>query len=151
MVRGLIGPFALTKREVDDVVPNASAGAFALGYSSYAGPFIVQYVGRADDLRSRLNELVPTDYRQFTFECYPSVRAAFEKECELYHFLNPADNKAHPDCPAGESWKCPNCAAVQETQRGEQAPDSPLLRPAQLPTGPVSQVQASHRHIRSQP
>lgn len=98
MWTGLAGPFTLTACEVDQAVPQTSPGAYALGYSNHLGTFIVQYVGRAADLKGTLKRWAPTEYRQFMFEYYPTEQAAFEKECELYHFFSPADNEEHADC-----------------------------------------------------
>lgn len=76
-------------------MPQASLGVYALGDSNHLGTFIVQYVGRGDDLNSALKRWAPTEYRQFMFEYYPTEQAAFEKECELYHLFSPPDNKTH--------------------------------------------------------
>ncbi len=109
MIKGLAGPFSLTAREIEASVSNGSPGTYALGYSSHAGRFIVEYVGAADDLKPALREWVPTHYQQFMFEHYPSARAAFEKLCDLYHFFKPPDNKDHPAPLEGEDWPCPYC------------------------------------------
>jgi hypothetical protein len=72
--------------------------------------FNVFYVGRSDtDVAGRLKQHAAEWYPQFFYEYYPSSKAAFEKECNLYHDFNPPDNKAHPARPQNSNWKCPRC------------------------------------------
>jgi hypothetical protein len=108
---GLWGPFSLTPRGIDAAVSDASPGVYVLGKSVEAeGEFRVLYVGRDDrDIRSRLKLQVAKWYPQFFYKYYFSAQAAFEKECELYHSLNPPDNKAHPARSDGTDWTCPRC------------------------------------------
>lgn len=107
---GLRGPYPLTKTGVEDEVTKALPGAYVLGRSDTTA-FRISYVGRADDdVRKRIRDHVPEPYPQFKYEYYPSPRAAFEKECNLYHDFTPPDNKAHPARPAGANWKCPVCS-----------------------------------------
>ena len=66
-------------------------------------------MGRSDkDLNDRLKDHIG-EYGRFKFEYYGSAKAAFEKECHLYHDFTPQDNKIHPDRPDGSNWKCPVC------------------------------------------
>lgn len=107
---GLRGPFPLTGSGVDKEVTKKSAGAYALGNTNDKGAFVVKYVGRSDDdVNARLKQHVPQSYTQFKYEYYSSAKAAFEKECNLYHDFNPPDNLIHPDRPDGTNWKCPQC------------------------------------------
>jgi len=108
---GLRGPFSLKTAEVNGAVTVKSAGAYALGYTNQGNTFIIQYVGRSDDdVNARLQKHVIEAYPQFKFEYYPSAKAAFEKECNLYHDFNPPDNKVHPARPENANWGCPRCA-----------------------------------------
>jgi hypothetical protein len=108
---GLRGPFSLTTFGIDNAVTVTSPGAYALGYTGTDGRFYIQYVGRSDDdIGKRLKDWAPTNYAQFKFEYYSSPEAAFEKECELYHDFDPADNTVHPARPKGSNWECPRCS-----------------------------------------
>lgn len=107
---GLKGPYSLTSSGVDNAVTKASAGAYALGKSD-GGTFYVSYIGRSDsDVNARLKKHVGK-YNQFKFDYFGSPKAAFEKECNLYHDFgaNYLDNEIHPDRPEGSGWKCPRC------------------------------------------
>lgn len=104
----LRGPFPLTGDGVAKNVTRTSPGAYALGHSD-GGSYYIYYVGRSDaDVATRLRQHIG-EYRQFKYEYYPSAKAAFEKECRLYHDFKPRDNKNHPARPAGSGWKCPVC------------------------------------------
>jgi hypothetical protein len=105
---GLRGPFALTVDGINTAVKSTSSGAYALGYSK-DNTFYVDYVGRSDsDVANRLKNHVGS-YKQFKYEYYGSARAAFDKECRLYHDFKPGNNKIHPDRPNGSGWSCPVC------------------------------------------
>jgi hypothetical protein len=110
---GLRGPFSLTSAGIDSEVTRTSAGAYALGKTDDQNVFHIHYVGRADsDVATRLKAHVPKWYPQFKFEYYPSAKAAFEKECNLFHDFGPGDNEVHPARPQGASWTCPRCTAL---------------------------------------
>jgi hypothetical protein len=105
---GLNGPYTLTAANIDAVVTKISPGAYALGYSE-GDTFYIHRVGRSDnDLNKRLKDYVG-DYNQFKYDYFPSAKAAFEKECNLYHDFKPKDNVNHPDRPNGSNWSCPRC------------------------------------------
>ena len=105
---GLRGSFPLTKNSINENVTRLSPGAYALGRSGN-GKFYINYVGRSDsDVKGRLHDHVGT-CSHFKYEYYTSSKAAFGKECRLYHDFNPSANKIHPDRPAGSGWKCPVC------------------------------------------
>jgi len=109
---GLRGPYPLDEQTIDRVVTETSSGAYALGKTKDT-TFYIKYVGRSDDdVNGRLKDHVG-EYEQFKYEYYPSAKAAFEKECQLWHdFGEPEgtlDNKSHPDRPDGTGWKCPRC------------------------------------------
>ena len=105
---GLVGPYALTDKEIDSQVASTSPGAYALGHVEN-GDFIVDYVGRSDiDLNDRLHDHV-SSYQAFKFGYLGSASAAFAKECSLYHDFKPKGNSIHPARPNGTNWKCPGC------------------------------------------
>ncbi len=105
---GLYGPHPLTLAGVSANVKGVGPGAYALGKTDANGTFYVDYVGRSDDdLAARLQRHTPEKYPQFKHAFYPSAKAAFEKECNLYHDFNPPDNKVHPARPRGTNWTCP--------------------------------------------
>jgi hypothetical protein len=110
---GLFGPFSLTTVGVNDHVKGLGAGAFALGDLNQNGGLTVKYVGRSDeDLSARLLQHVPKAYTHFKYGFYPSAKAAFEKECTLYHDFNPPDNLVHPARPRNSNWACPKGCAL---------------------------------------
>jgi hypothetical protein len=105
---GLKGAYALANDKIDEVVTKTSAGAYALGKSEDE-TFYVSYVGRSDsDVNSRLKKHVGK-YKHFKYDYFSSPKAAFEKECNMYHDFSNLDNDVHPARPAGSSWTCPRC------------------------------------------
>lgn len=105
---GLRGSFPLTHESINTNVTKTSPGAYALGYVSET-TFYIDYVGRSDtNVATRLKQHIGA-YRRFKFEYYASAKAAFEKECRLYHDFKPTDNKVHPARPNGSGWECPVC------------------------------------------
>lgn len=107
---GLNGPFSLTSDGVAGAVTRISAGAYVLGRILANGNFQIDYAGRSDgDVAGRLQQHVPERYTHFKFGYFASAKAAFEKECRLYHDFDPPDNKVHPARPQGSDWKCPVC------------------------------------------
>lgn len=105
----LTGPFALTDAEINQNVTRVSAGAYALGPIDNAGTFYVHRIGRSDtDLNKRLHDYVG-QYACFKADYFPSAKAAFEKECHLFHDFKPVNNTLHPDRPKGSNWMCPCC------------------------------------------
>lgn len=106
---GLLGPFALTDSVIDQEVNQTSAGAFALGNPENGAGFEVLYVGRSDsDVNAQLHVHVGA-YERFKFVYCSSEKAAFEKECGLFHDFDPYDNPVHPRRPMGSDWTCPRC------------------------------------------
>jgi hypothetical protein len=105
----LTGPHALTKKTIDEVVTETSAGVYALGFNDTTNTFFIDYVGRSDnDVNNRLHEW-EGKYEQFKFDYFPSAKAAFEKECKLFHDFEPPGNTTHPDRPEDTNWICPRC------------------------------------------
>lgn len=106
---GLSGPYRLTFDTIDSAVARKSAGVFALGHADAAGRFCVNHVGRSDaDVRARLLECIGSD-TLFKYSYFPTSRAAFERECELFHDIGPPRSRVHPDRPKGTTWECPRC------------------------------------------
>jgi hypothetical protein len=106
---GLRGPFSLTDNGIKNEVLRTSPGAYALG-DEKDSTFYVKYIGRSDsDVNDRLHDHVGGSYSKFKYEYYSSSKAAFEKECHLYHDFSPDANKVHPARPSGSSFKCPDC------------------------------------------
>lgn len=65
----------------------------------------LEYVGRADeDMNERLKEWL-NSFGWFFFAYADSATDAFQKECALYHHINPPANAVHPVRPVGSS--CP--------------------------------------------
>jgi hypothetical protein len=107
---GLHGPYDLTESGVSNQVKGVGHGAYALGSVGVDGTFYINYVGRSDeDLAARLQQHTPTRYPKFKYGFFPSAKAAFDKECQLYHDFTPPDNKVHPATPRGETCGCPRC------------------------------------------
>lgn len=105
---GLHGNYDLSNEVIDRNVLH-SAGAYLLGTKISDGSMIVHYTGRSDsDLNARLKNHVDK-YRAFAFINLASVKAAYEKECYLFHTFNPRDNSVHPAKPEYTSYRCPHC------------------------------------------
>lgn len=122
---GLRGSYSLNNETIDaKVTRKNSAGAYALGHVETEKKneeerkiFYVNYVGRSDDdINGRLKEWVGK-YPRFKFEYYDSPRAAFKKECSLYHGFGEKetlDNDKHPERSKNKNWKCPRCDIFNE-------------------------------------
>lgn len=117
--------YALNNDKIDEVVTKKSAGTYVLGHEKTEKKdekevtnFFVDYVGRADsDVNDRLKSWVGKKYERFKFGYYGSPKAAFEKECEIYHDFGEnkdLDNKNHPDRPDDSNWQCPRCKIFEE-------------------------------------
>jgi DNA-binding response OmpR family regulator len=105
---GLHGPFRLNDRSIDSRVTRTSAGVYALDNPGISGTFRITCVGRSDDLNNQLHVHVG-GYKYFKYVYCDSARAAFEKECSLYHRFEPQDNPSHPLRPGLIEWTCPLC------------------------------------------
>lgn len=106
---GLSGPFPLTFEGIEKALPRIGAGVFALGSRDFGGRFVIQSIGRSDvDVKQRLRECIGAG-THFKFDYFPSDKAAFEKECALFHDLAPPGNHVHPGRPAGTTFRCPRC------------------------------------------
>ena len=105
----LKGPFLLTAEKVKVAVTAVLPGAYVLGHTDDAGTFIVEKVGRSDDnLKKTLQDQVEC-FSEFRFEHFHSAKAAFEKECDLYHNFMVEMDYVHPTRLDGSYWKCPHC------------------------------------------
>lgn len=108
---GLRGSFPLTVESIDKEVKFIAPGTFGLGVLNSDGRFMMLFVGRSDsDVRKTLKTYVGKANR-FKFECYDDPAQAFQKECELFHFVKPKANKIHPQRMAGSDWRCASCGA----------------------------------------
>ena len=106
---GLQGPYPLSFDAIDAAVRSKSAGVYALGHADAQGRFCINHVGRSDsDLRSRLLDCIGSE-RLFKYGYLPSSQAAFRKECELFHDVQPPRLLVHPGRPKGTTWECPRC------------------------------------------
>ena len=93
---GLLGPYRLNFDTIDAAITRSSAGVYALGYTSPEGRFCINHVGRADtDVKSKLRNCIGSA-TLFKFGYLPTSKAAFERECELFHDLSPPGNRVHP-------------------------------------------------------
>ena len=107
---GLEGPFPLQRGTIDNLVIRISPGAFILGNGD-AAKMVVRYIGRSDhDVASRLKDFLGF-YSWFEFGYFETAKAAFEKECQLYHEFGDVtlENKLHPSRRAFSGWRCPRC------------------------------------------
>jgi len=109
---GLFGPHPLTSQGIDAAVKGAGVGTYVLGRQE-PNNFIVNYVGRSDtDLNDRLKDWEGSKYTHFKFGFFETAKAAFEKECTVFHDFGGSaklDNDIHPDRPNGSGWRCPRC------------------------------------------
>jgi hypothetical protein len=104
---GLHGPYPLTTKGIDDNVKGVGVGAYALGHVDPNNAFNVTRIGRSDDdLNKRLHDY-EGQYKSFKYGFLTSIKAAYEKECRLYHDFTPPDNLIHPARPEGTDYKCP--------------------------------------------
>lgn len=112
---GLYGPYVLSSEKIDEVVTKTSAGVYVLTREDSSDSFTVNYVGRSDsDLNGRLKKWVGVNgYKRFKFGYFDSAKAAFEKECSVYHDFSGLNNEIHPQRPAGTNWQCPSCNVFQ--------------------------------------
>jgi hypothetical protein len=102
-------PLRLVPWLVRTLVPERYVGTYALHQDGD-----VVYVGRSDDLRSRL--IVHAENRRadfFTYDVHKSSLHAFEVESALYHILSGSiTNRIHPAAPKKSGATCPFCRAA---------------------------------------
>ena len=115
---GLNGPYKLDNDTIDKAVTKKSAGAYALGYLKDR-KFVPKYIGRdGKDVNDRLKKWVGKGHSHFEFKYYDSPKAAFEKECTLYHdWKKQLNNKIHPARPDDSNLQCPRCDAFKEKKQ----------------------------------
>lgn len=110
---GLLGPYRLAYDDIQDAVQGEMPGAFALGHNDHMGRFCISRVGRSDtDVRQELCQFIGSA-NLFKFDFLSSAKAAFEKECSLFHDFSPRGNLVHPARPAGADWTCPCCSILR--------------------------------------
>jgi hypothetical protein len=104
---GLYGPHQLNQQNINQYLAGKGPGVYVLD-STTDGNFKVDYVGRSDDdLPGRLKKWIGEGYAYFKYGYYKTMKAAFEKECQIYHDFDPPDNIIHPDAPNGTNYVCP--------------------------------------------
>lgn len=112
---GFQGVYALKAATIDNAVTKTSAGAYVLTKRDPKDAFTVNYVGRSDtDLNARLKSWAAgsNSYTHFKAGYCSSPKAAFEKECHLFHDFGGTkdlDNSVHPARPNNTNWACPVC------------------------------------------
>ncbi|QCE34166.1 hypothetical protein FAI40_01765 [Acetobacteraceae bacterium] len=107
--------YPLTNEEISQAVKVTRPGAYALGHINKGSAFCVDYIGRSDaDLADCLKKHAEAkQYPYFKFMCLKSAKAAFEKECNLYHDFKPDGNDKHPEDSKGNTKeKCPRCPKI---------------------------------------
>jgi hypothetical protein len=111
---GLLGPYRLTFDGIQTAIANPMPGVFALGHLDGSGRFCVTRVGRSDDdVSSALRDFIGSE-NYFKFDVLSSSKAAFEKECGLYHDFSPRGNRIHPARPPQSDWTCPHCRMLNQ-------------------------------------
>ncbi|HJX83279.1 MAG TPA: hypothetical protein VJ723_02925 [Candidatus Angelobacter sp.] len=104
---GLFGPYPFNQENLSLYVAGKGAGVYALDRTTDGG-FKVHYVGRSDDdLPDRLGDHLDEGYAYFKYGYFDTPKAAFAKECQIYHDFNPPDNVVHPAKPPGVVCSCP--------------------------------------------
>ena len=115
MDTGLFGPVALSVDDIDKNVRGVSPGTYLLGRPG-DNVFLASYVGRSDtDLNGRLKNWVGSKYSHALYGFFQTAKAAFNKECALFHAFGGAaklDNEVHPARPKGTDWTCAHCNAL---------------------------------------
>lgn len=105
----------LSTNRIDETITFSAPGVYLLDRTT-TGPFNVNYVGRSDDdVAGRLKKhAAKGTYKFFQFEYAMNAKAAFERECQLYHNFDNLDNDVHPARPAGTNYPCPvkGCKAL---------------------------------------
>jgi len=112
----MAGFYKLDSATIDQTVTTKSPGVYALDRTITPG-FTVNYVGRADDdVAKRLKKWASEGYyKYFQFEYHSTVKAAFDRECQLYHLYPKLDNLIHPARPENTNYPCPvvGCRALR--------------------------------------
>jgi hypothetical protein len=100
------GPLPLDVQVLQHAVHENRVGVYVLGHGN--GKFRVVLVGRAEDLRASLVAYIG-QYDQFLYTYCTSNHDAFRRECRLYHYYRPSQNRSHPLRSPGTTWDCPIC------------------------------------------
>ena len=113
---GLKGSFPLERITSDARVVAVSPRIFPLYRWADGWKFTIRRVGRSDaDVNRRLHAYVGR-YSHFKFDYSPSSSTAFEKECSLFHRLNPQDNRS----PHSTSWHPVEMSHVRDIRLTER-------------------------------
>lgn len=105
------GPFLLTAEKVSIAVAASKAwpGTYMLGHTDDDGTFVVETIGRSDSNVKETLKAHAGQYQRFAFQYCATAKAAFERECDLYHELMAERGDPHPTRLEGSYWKCPHC------------------------------------------
>jgi len=105
---GLGNAYPLTTDEINEQVDADRIGVYVLG-DIKDKTFYVDYVGRSDnDVNGRLRDYVSGAHSHFKFGYCATKKAAFEKECTIWHdFPELQKKQVHPDRPNGSDDPCP--------------------------------------------
>jgi hypothetical protein len=101
--------YELSRAAIEKHVQFSTYGNYALGHRRGDG-FVPKYVGRSEDLPSRLLTYTGTcKYSAFKFAYAQSELEMIDHECRNYHdFIEQLDNEIHPERPS-EAGLCPYC------------------------------------------
>ena len=106
---GLFGPYLLSEYEIHHNIVGGEIGVYALGFTGKDGVFYIDRVGRSEKTLTATLKKYEGMYKEFKFRFYATEKAAYEKECDLFHSFKPRDNVAHPRGQKGTRLKCPVC------------------------------------------
>jgi hypothetical protein len=109
------GPYRLTPEAIERAITAIQPGTFAIGYVKENGAFVIRYVGRSGtDVRKAVREQQADPTSWFKWSPAVSDKAAFDKECKVYHDFGEdavLENEGHPEPPRNSPWACPVCGA----------------------------------------
>ncbi len=105
----LQGPLRIDHPTIKAAITESRPGVYVL-VSEHSATGEFEYVGRADQA---VNEKILAWMNSFGWVYWAyadSAEDAYQKECRLYHQINPGANARHPKSPEGSALNCPECA-----------------------------------------
>ena len=107
------GPLHLSRKAVEDAVPDGVPGSFALGHARpHESAAFISFVGRSDaSLRETLLRHVGSHYTAFYWLPAASAEEAWLQQCALWHEMGGPDGLLHSGghpMPPG-NLRCPRC------------------------------------------
>jgi hypothetical protein len=109
---GMTEVLPLDEETIKTKIEAGRIGNYALGRLGPKGTFLPKKIGRSEeDLQADLLHWAGyARYTHFAYLYVPTVKRAYEKECNNYHDLLPYldKNPPHPTPPEGSGFKCPN-------------------------------------------